>query len=352
MHNTRRVGIVGVSGYTGMELVRLLTSHPVFELTLLTSRQEAGKDLQELFPQLQGSPAGRLGIEPPDPQRIAQACDLVFLAVPHGAAMHLASSLYPQNIKIVDLSADFRIRSPQTYEAWYTVEHACPDLLPQAVYGLIELNAPEVQKTALTANPGCYPSSVILGLHPALANDLVEPAGLIIDSKSGATGAGRGTQLAFQFCEVQENFRAYALSGSHRHTPEIEQELGRIAGQELTVSFNPHLLPVNRGILSTMYADLKPGIPREQVRTAYHEACRPHAWLRLLPEGLLPQLKHVRGTMFCDISLHVDQRTNRLLVITAIDNLCRGASGQAVANANLMAGLELETGLDLPALVP
>ncbi len=352
MQHTIRVGIVGVTGYTGMELVRLLIRHPVFELNMLTSRQEAGKQLQDLFPQLQGSQAGGLPIVPPEAESISQACDLVFLAVPHGAAMDMASSLYRRNIKIVDLSADFRIRSQQTYEAWYKLKHSCPEILKEAVYGLIELNASAVQKTVLTANPGCYPSSVILGLHPALAQKLVEPASLIIDSKSGATGAGRGTKLEFQFCEVQDNFRAYALSGFHRHTPEIEQELSRIAGREITVSFNPHLLPINRGILSTMYADLKPGITQKQVREAYEEACRPHAWLRLLPEGVLPQLKNVRGTMFCDIGLHVDQRSNKLITVTAIDNLCRGASGQALANANLMSGLEVDTGLDLQALVP
>jgi N-acetyl-gamma-glutamyl-phosphate reductase len=346
-----RVGLVGVTGYTGMELLRLLAVHPSMVLVRATSRSEHGKTLGELFPNINGFAVADLIVTMPDPKDIAEACDLVFLAVPHGTAMDMAADLHGRGVKVVDLSADFRLDDKDVYAQWYGLEHRHPQLFEQAVYGIPELYREHIKLAKLTANPGCYPTSVILGLTPALRNDLIEPGGIVADSKSGSTGAGRSAKVGTLFCEVSDTFRAYNI-GKHRHTPEIEQELGKQAGTELVVSFNPHLLPINRGILSTMYALLKPGVDAEQVQAAYESAYAEEPFVRVLPQGQLPETKNVRGTNFCDIGTVVDRRSGRLVVVSVVDNLCRGASGQAIANANLMCGLPEETGLLLPPLAP
>ena len=349
-----RAGLVGVTGYTGMELTRLLEEHPHMRLARATSRKEAGQRLSSLYPFLQGMPSGELVISEPDAADLAAACDVIFLAIPHGAAMEMGAELLEKGCKVVDLSADYRLRDKTEYERWYKVEHTRPEALAQAVYGLPELAAQAIARARLIANPGCYPTASILGLYPALKHGLVETDNIVIDAKSGATGAGRGAKVPSLFCEVQDSFRAYNLAG-HRHTPEIEQELSAIAGKPLTVSFNTHLLPVNRGILATIYTRLQVP-PREQTLTEIHalytEAYAPHPFVRVLPPGELPELRNVSGTMLCDIALVVDARTRRLIIVSVIDNLCRGASGQAVANANLMCGLPMETGLRLMPLVP
>jgi len=350
MH-TIRVGLVGVTGYTGMELARLLVTHPSMTLVRATSRAEAGRRLDDLFPGLSGLPAGDLVVTEPDMADMAGACDLVFLAVPHGAAMDLAADLHGRGVKVVDLSADFRLKDPAVYAQWYNLEHRHPELLPEAVFGLPEFNAEAVAAATLVANPGCYPTSVILGLYPALAGGLVKTEGIVADSKSGATGAGRKAALGTLFCEVSDTFKAYNL-GKHRHTPEIEQEVSAFAGKPVTISFNTHLLPMNRGILSTIYTELLTDAPAEDIHAAYDEAYGDAPWVRVLPAGRLPETRFVRGTMFCDIGVVVDPRTGRLIIVTAIDNLCRGASGQALANANLMCGLPVDTGLNLPPLAP
>ena len=347
-----RAGLVGVTGYTGMELVRLLEGHPCMRLTRVTSRKEADSPLSDIYPFLQHLKSESLVISEPDPDDLAAACDVVFLAIPHGAAMTLGAALARKGVKVVDLSADFRIRDKAVYEQWYNVEHTEPEALAEAVYGLPELYADRVSKATLAANPGCYPTAVILGLYPALKKGLIENADIVIDAKSGVSGAGRGLSLGTLFCEASDTFRAYSL-GKHRHTPEIEQELSALTGRDITLSFNPHLLPVNRGILTTIYTKLaSPAMPLEAVREAYASLYAGCSFMRLLPDGGLPELRFVRGTMFCDIALVIDPRTNRLIILSAIDNLCRGASGQAVANANLMCGLPLETGLRLAPLVP
>jgi N-acetyl-gamma-glutamyl-phosphate reductase len=265
-------GLVGVTGYTGMELTRLLAAHSCMRLVRATSRAEAGKPLESLYPFLQGFEMGALTLTEPDVADLAAACDVVFLAVPHGVAMDMAGRLFDAGVKVVDLSADLRIRDRATYEQWYKVEHTRPDLLDKAVFGLPELYRDAVASAALVANPGCYPTSAILGLYPALAGGLVDPEDIVIDAKSGATGAGRKAAVGTLFCEVADSFKAYNIGGRHRHTPEIEQELSRIAGRSLTVSFNPHLLPINRGILSTIYTRLAPGAGEADVRRAYEEA--------------------------------------------------------------------------------
>ncbi len=348
---TIAVGLVGVTGYTGMELARLLQTHPHFSLVRATSRAEAGKRLDSVYPFLQGLSLGKLSITQPDPDDLAAACELVFLAVPHGAAMDTAAVLHAKGLKVVDLSADFRLRDPAIYQHWYGLSHRAEGLLADAVYGLPELYAERIAPARLVANPGCYPTSAILGLYPALTHGLVHADDLVIDAKSGTTGAGRKAGVATLFCEVSDTFRAYNL-GKHRHTPEIEQELSVVAGRQLLVSFNTHLLPINRGILSTIYGRLTRPLDTAEAVALYRETYAAHPWLRVLDAGRLPETRFVRGTMFCDIGLVADPRTNRLLIVTAIDNLCRGASGQALANANLMSGFPLSAGLDLPPLMP
>ena len=347
-----KVGLVGMTGYTGMELLRILSTHPQLIVTAVTSRSEAGKKVEEIHPFLMNTSLGKLTIVQPEVKELAAACELIFLAVPHGTAMGLAAELVAAGLKVVDLSADFRLKDAEVYEQWYGVSHSATKLLGESVYGIPEVYGRLIKKARLVANPGCYPTSAILGLYPALKNRLIRPHGIIIDSKSGTTGAGRGAKVGSLFCEVTDNFKAYNL-GKHRHTPEIEQELTAFSSKkDIRVSFSPHLLPINRGILSTMYASLREGISAERVYGVYETAYERFPWLRLMPKGTLPDVRNVRGTMFCDVGLVVDQRVGRLIVVLAIDNLCRGASGQAIANANLMCGLRLDVGLDLMPLVP
>ena len=264
----------------------------------------------------------------------------------------MAGELVDRGVKVVDLSADFRIHDAAVYEAWYKVEHTRKDLLPKAVYGLPELYAEEVKKAQLVANPGCYPTSAILALYPALSKGLVLPQDIVVDSKSGTTGAGRKPVVGSLFCEVYDSFKAYNL-GKHRHTPEIEQEVSRFAGLPVALSFNTHLVPMNRGILTTVYTRLaNPSTTLDEVHEAYSEAYADKPWIRVLPKGALPETRNVRGSMFCDLGLVVDPRTKRLLVVSAIDNICRGASGQALANANLMCGLDAAEGLDHAPMLP
>ncbi|WP_320174605.1 N-acetyl-gamma-glutamyl-phosphate reductase [Maridesulfovibrio sp.] len=345
------VGLVGVTGYTGMELTRILSNHDGMKLVRVTSRAEAGKKLADIYPFLNGMELGSLEITAPDVEDLAESCDLVFLAVPHKTAMNIGGQLYDKGIKVVDLSADFRIRDRETYEEWYKVDHTREDLLSEAVYGLPEFYRDQVKDAKLVANPGCYPTSVIVGLTPALREGLVETSDIVIDSKSGTSGAGRKAAVGTLFCEVADSFRAYGLT-THRHTPEIEQELAVASGEDMTVSFNTHLLPIDRGILSTIYTKLKPGVTAADVRAAYEKAYGNEKMIRFLAEGQLPETRWVRGTMFCDVAVVPDERTGRLIILAAIDNLCRGASGQAVANANLMLGFEEIRGLSLAPMMP
>ena len=351
MHKELRAGLIGVTGYTGMELVRLLASHPCMRLRFAASRSEAGKRLGEHYPFLEKLPGADLVIQQPDAKQAAAQCDIVFLAVPHGAAMNFAADLRAEGLAVVDLSADFRIRDVAVFEQWYATAHSQRALLQEAVYGLPELYGEAIAKAKLVANPGCYPTAGILGLYPALKHGFISSEDLVIDAKSGTSGAGRKAAVPTLFCEVHDSFRAYNL-GKHRHTPEIEQELSIVAGAPVRLSFNPHLLPIDRGIHATMYAKLKdvPGL--DEIHTAYMECWKDSPWVRVLPKGSLPETRNVRGSMFCDIGLVLDPRTKRLIVCSVIDNLCRGASGQALANANLMCGLPVDCGLALAPLMP
>lgn len=347
-----RVAIIGVTGYTGIELVSLITTHPNFHLTVATSRSQAGKILSDVHPFLKGLPGTDIIISEPDPITLANNCDLAFLAVPHGLAMELAATLISQHIKVIDLSSDFRLNDATTYTQWYNMNHLSPQLLSEAVYGIPELNEHAIRTANLVANPGCYPTSVILGLFAALKHELVDPHDILIDSKSGVSGAGKkASETSLLFCEVYNSFKAYNV-GKHRHTPEIEQQLSIIANMPIVVSFTPHLLPINRGILSTIYTRLKKLISQNKVHHIYTETWKKYPWIRIVPSGTFPETRNVQNTMFCDLSVTIDQRTQRLIIVSAIDNLCRGASGQAIANANLMFGLPMTTGLILHPTIP
>ena len=346
-----KAGLVGVTGYTGMELARLMVHHSSMELVCATSRSEAGKTLADIYPFLQRLPLGSLVITQPDPAELARECDVVFLAVPHKTAMEIAAALIEEGVKVVDLSADFRINDKAVYEQWYATEHTRSGLLAEAVYGLPELYLDKIMGARLIANPGCYPTSAILGLAPALSAGMVETDGIVIDAKSGTSGAGRGAKVPFLFCEVHDNFRAYGLP-THRHTPEIEQEVSKLAGAPVTLSFNTHLLPIDRGILSTIYTRMAKPATLDEVHAAYTEFYADKPFVRVLPKGRLPETSHVRGTVFCDIGLVVDPRTGRLIILSAIDNLCRGASGQALMNANLICGLDIDEGIPMAPMMP
>lgn len=341
-----RACLVGVSGYAGMELARLLCAHPQIRLEMACSRAEAGRRLGDFYPFLSHLPGSEIVISVYDPDSAAACSDIAFLAVPAGTALEMAPDLLRRGVKVVDFSADFRLRDPAEYEEWYKLPHTAREELQTAVYGLPELYGVEIERANLVANPGCYPTASILGLAAALRHGLIEPATIIIDAKSGASGAGRKAQIATLFCEISDNFRPYGLP-RHRHTPEIEQELGKIAGTPVKLTFTPHLVPMKRGILATIYASLTdPEISIEAIHAVYSDFWRESPWIRVLPPGKLPETANVRGSMFCDIGLVVDKRANRLIILSAIDNLCRGAAGQALANANLMCGLPVACGME------
>lgn len=350
--DTFRAGLVGISGYAGMELARLLCGHPAIKLTMACSRADAGKKLGDFYPFLRDQPGSEIEICEYSPQAAIRECDVVFLAVPAGAAMHMAPDLLEGGVKVVDLSADFRLHDASVYEDWYERTHECVKYLPRAVYGLPELYAARISRASLVANPGCYPTASLLGLYAALKNDLVIPDSIIIDAKSGASGAGRKASVPNLFCEVSDNFRPYG-SPRHRHTPEIEQEISIICNQKTRITFTPHLVPMKRGILVSIYATLKdPELSVEKAREIYLSAWSSSRWIRVMPKGELPQTSSTRGSMYCDIGLAIDERTGRLLIFSAIDNLCRGASGQALANANLMLGLDVDEGMKHLAPLP
>ena len=343
-----RVGIVGASGYTGVELARLLCRHPRVKLTVATSRQYAGRKMADVYPSLRSMVD--LICEEVTGKDLADKADLFFTAVPHQTAMAIVPGLLEAGKKVVDLSADFRIHDPAVYEQWYQ-PHTAKGYLTEAVYGLPEIHRHSIQSARLIANPGCYPTSVILGLAPLLEKGMVRTTSIVIDSKSGTSGAGRGAQIGSLYCEVTDGFKAYKV-GEHRHTPEIEQELAALAGGALVVSFTPHLVPMSRGILSTMYAELAAEVTAEQIADLYAARYAHEPFVRLCPTGNYPSTQFVRGANFCDIGFKVDRRTNRVIIISAIDNLVKGAAGQAVQNMNLMCGFPETEGLGVVPLFP
>ncbi len=336
------VGIIGASGYTGAELARILCNHPEVRITAATSRQYAGRPLSEIFPSLRE----RVDIicEDLSVDELCAKADFFFTAVPHKTAMDLVPQLLAAGKRVVDLSADFRLRDVSVYEKWYQA-HSSSHLLNTAIYGLPELYRQNIAGSSLVANPGCYPTSIILGLAPLLKAGAITVSTIIADSKSGTSGAGRAAQTGSLFCEVHDGFRPYKVGRAHRHTPEIEQELTALAEEQVHISFTPHLLPIARGILSTVYASLTPGFNRQEIDSLYHNLYQQEPFVRLLAEDSFPATQHVRGSNFCDISFKIDPVTNRIIVMSVIDNIVKGASGQAVQNMNVMYGFAETTGL-------
>ncbi len=343
------IAIVGSSGYTGGELYRLLVNHPRTRVASVTSEKSAGKPLTSIFPHLAG--LTDLICEPLDPEAIAQKADFVFLALPHVTAQEAAFRFHQLGKKVVDLSADYRLSDPAAYETWYEHCHQHPELLKSAVYGLPELHRQKIKQASLVANPGCYPTSAILALAPLVKNGVIDLKSVIIDSKSGVSGAGRNPSLAHHFPEVNEGLMAYKI-GTHRHTPEIEQELALLAGHAVTISFTPHLIPMNRGILTTSYALLNSAADTGMLHALYREFYRDEPCVRLQAPGDFPNVRNVRGSNFCDIGVYADRRTGRAVVVSAIDNLVKGASGQAIQNMNLMMGFPEMDGIKVAGLFP
>lgn len=344
-----KAGIVGVSGYGGGELARLLAEHPHVELTYATSGTYAGKPISAALPGF--NRAVKLNCEKFDSVVAAEKCDLLFLAGEAGLAMKSAPQLLEAGKKIVDLSADFRLKDPAAYKQWYKAEHTSAHLLDEAVYGMPELNKAQIVGAQLVANPGCHVTAAVLGLAPLLATKSVKTNSLIADSLSGVSGAGRSKfGLDYHFSEINESVRPYGVGGIHRHIPEIEQTLAQIAGQPITLSFTPHLVPITRGILTTSYATLSDGAG--DLHAIFEDFFADAPFVTVLEPGQFPATKHVSGTNFCHIGLTVDKRTNRTIVVSAIDNLVKGAAGQAIQNMNLMCGFDETAGLTMSALWP
>lgn len=346
-----RVGIIGALGYSGGELVRLLSRHPEVELTYLSSEIDESLPMEDVLPNLRGFLDA--DCEPYEQRAALERCDVVFAAQHSGWAMREAGRFLEAGLKFVDLSADFRLRTPGDYERWYGSSHESPKLIEQAVYGLPELYRAEIAGARLVANPGCYPTGAILALAPLLKERLVDPDTIVVDSKSGVSGAGRSSfKLEYHFPELNGSMRAYSV-GVHRHTPEIEQELGRLAGRPVTISFTPHLIPVTRGILTTAYAGLMgAGWTTEELVRLYREFYTSAPFIVILEPEDYPATKSTCGSNFCHIGLKVDERTNRVVAVSALDNLVKGASGQAIQNMNLMCGFDEKAGLEYPGMWP
>lgn len=355
-----RASVIGATGYVGAELVRLLSRHPGVRLGVLTSESHAGQRVGEVYPHLEGyaGDAGNVsGATTPtyvqaDVDAIAEVSDAVLLALPHGHAMDLAPALLEHGLKVIDLGADYRLADSKVYEEWYGQAHRSPALLDEAVYGLPELHRDRMVHARLVACPGCYPTATALAVVPLLAAELMEPGSLIVDAKSGVSGAGRGLALGVHYAEVNENLKAYNIAGAHRHTPEIEQELSAWAGRPLKITFTPHLVPMTRGILATVYADLRPGVEEEDIMDAYRRFYDREHFVNVLGPGRLPQTKEVYGSNHCRIGFAVDRRSGRVVAVSVIDNLVKGAAGQAVQVLNVLSGLPEPSGLDFPGIYP
>lgn len=335
------VSIIGATGYTGQELVRMLSTHPMANIVGLGSQSYVDQPFASVYPNLRGY--GKKCVSLEEDKLICEA-DVVFIALPHGHAASYAEKGLSQGKRVIDLGADFRLKDGKEYSKWYKHEAPANDLLQEAVYGIPELKQEEIKKARLIANPGCYPTTILLALAPLLRNKAINTGNIIIDSKSGVSGAGRGLSLGSHFCEVNEDFKPYSVT-VHRHTPEIEQELSLLAGETVKVTFTPHLLPITRGMLSTIYCNPVDGGSEDEIRGLYHEFYKDKQFIRILSKGEVPHTKWVLGTNFCDIGLFKDERTGNLIIISAIDNLIKGASGQAIQNMNLMLGLEENMGL-------
>ncbi|MBQ9157349.1 MAG: N-acetyl-gamma-glutamyl-phosphate reductase [Eubacterium sp.] len=344
-----KAGIIGSTGYAGQEIVRILLGHKDAEIKWYGSRSYIDKEYASVF-------ANMFELVPDicrgeDLNALCEEVDVVFTATPQGLCSTLVNEEVLSKIKIIDLSADFRIKDVETYESWYGIRHGSPEFIEEAVYGLCEINREKIKTARLVANPGCYPTCSFLSIYPLARAGLIDMKSIIIDAKSGTSGAGRGAKVANLFCEVNESIKAYGVA-SHRHTPEIEEQLSYASGQETIINFTPHLVPMNRGILVTAYADVTREVSQEELRSLYEEAYRGEQFVRVLKNGLCPETRWVEGSNYTDVNVKYDPRTRRVIMMGAMDNLVKGAAGQAVQNMNLMFGLPENTGLMMPPVFP
>lgn len=346
-----KVGIIGSTGYVGTELVRLLKNHKDVEIKHITSHSYVGEKYDTIYENYRG--IFEKECEEQDIDKIADEVDVLFIALPHGIASGEINESILKKTKIIDIGADYRLKKQDIYEDWYDTKHMSPELLEEAVYGLCELNRQKIKKARLVANPGCYPTSSTLSLMPLIKEGLIEEDSIIIDAKSGVTGAGRSLNLGTHYTECNESMKAYAIA-SHRHTPEIEEQLSTVSdtNSEVLITFTPHLVPMNRGILTTSYAKLKKKLSYEEVKAVYEKYYGDEYFVRLTKENILPETKWVKGSNFCDIGLKVDERTGRVVVVGAIDNMIKGAAGQAVQNMNIMFDIDEKSGLEDVSIFP
>ena len=344
-----KAGIVGATGYAGAELVRILMQHPEVEIKTLTAHSYVGKQYDEVYENYRE--INEMVCEDMDMEKLAEECDVVFMALPHGVASNVVTESVLSKTKVIDFGADFRLQNADIYEHWYGVEHGSRELLKSAVYGLCEVNRDKIKNTQLVANPGCYTTCSILSLRPLVAEGLIDLESIVIDAKSGVSGAGRGVTLATLFDECNESVKAYKIA-SHRHTPEIEEQLGYAAGKEIVLNFTPHLIPMNRGILATCYAKLLKPVTYDEVKAVYEKYYGEEYFIRLTKKGVFPETRWVKGSNFVDIGFKIDERTGRIIVVGAIDNLVKGAAGQAVQNMNILFGLDEKTGLSFAPIFP
>ena len=338
-----KAAVLGATGYAGIELVRLLSNHPEVSIEILGSQSFDGQKLSDVyqnFEHILEKECEKLDLEK------VKNCDVAFTALPHGASKEVIPKLLEQGVKVIDLSGDYRYDDVKVYEEWYGEPHSSPELLAESVYGLCELHREKIKSARLIGNPGCYTTCSILGAAPLLASKIGETKNIIVDAKSGVTGAGRGLGLPYHFCECTENSKAYKIA-THRHTSEIEQELSNIAGEDIILSFTPHLIPQKRGILSTIYINLNKPCTTDEVLEIYKEYYKDEFFVRVKENGFLPETKHVAGSNFVDIGVVVDERLQRAVVVSALDNIVKGAAGQAVQNMNILFGLDEKTGLDM-----
>ena len=344
-----KAGIIGATGYAGAEIVRLLMGHPETEIKWYGSRSYIDQRYADIYRNMFQIVEDICKDDNLD--KLAEEVDVIFTATPQGFCASVINEEILSKVKVIDLSADFRIKDVATYEKWYGIEHKSPEYIEEAVYGLCEINREDIKKARLVANPGCYTTCSILSLYPLVKEGLIDPSTIIIDAKSGTSGAGRGAKVDNLFCEVNENMKAYGVA-THRHTPEIEEQLGYAAGQEIVLNFTPHLVPMNRGILVTAYASLKEKVSYETVKAAYDKYYEKEKFVRVLEKDVCPQTKWVEGSNYVDVNFKIDERTGRVIVMGALDNLVKGAAGQAVQNMNLVFGLDESTGLDLVPMFP
>ncbi len=344
-----KVGIIGATGYAGSELVRILLGHKDVEIKWYGSRSYIDKKYASIYQNFfQRVDANCMD---DNMEVLADQVDVIFTATPQGLCASLVNEEILSKVKIIDLSADFRIKDVKVYEEWYKLEHKSPQFIEEAVYGLCEINREDVKKARLVANPGCYTTCSILTCYPLVKEGIIDPNTIIVDAKSGTSGAGRGAKVDNLFCEVNENMKAYGVA-THRHTPEIEEQLGYACGEKITINFTPHLVPMNRGILATAYASLKKDVTYEEVKAIYDKYYADEKFVRVLEKDVCPQTKWVEGSNYVDVNFKIDPRTNRIIMMGAIDNLVKGAAGQAVQNMNLMFGLKESEGLELVPMFP